>query len=158
MGVKRISILLMISVVLSLGLTGCIVVGTPPDCVLEFTLDTDDNPATPTFDNTTTPPSIDFKLTNAGSIDLGDCKIKLHIAVNRDSDLVTPGIQETIYYAWTQDGVSLKVGESFSGTFYSEYAENIVDVEVVAAGFDNPTDKDDGHKVFSIVPSKSFLK
>jgi hypothetical protein len=106
---------------------GCLLFTTcelfPPECALEFYLTND---STPDVDEVT----VWYEMENIGSENLQNCKMYFDI---------TDGVAGT-HYRWTP-GVDLDTGEFHSDSYTFDFPGlNIVSVELVGAGWDNPPD------------------
>ena len=122
---KRKILFILVIVVIAVFIS-CNDMGTPPDLVLSFTINTTDN-GDDTYD-------VNYTLSNDGEDDLENCKIQFGL----DTD--DPDSDYNDYKYWTA-GVDLAVGESDTTTANIPIGSDTIDgVIVLAAGFDNPPD------------------
>jgi len=121
---KRKILFILVIVVIAVFIS-CNDMGTPPELVLSFTINTANN-AGDTYD-------VNYTLSNDGEDDLENCKIQF--GLDKDNNQVYDD-----YKYWTA-GVDLAVGESDTTTANIPIGSDTIDgVIVLAAGFDNPPD------------------
>ncbi len=121
---KRKILFILVIVVIAVFIS-CNDMGTPPELVLSFTINTA-NKVVDTYD-------VNYTLSNDGEDDLENCKIQF--GLDKDNNQVYDD-----YKYWTA-GVDLAVGESDTTTANIPVgSDNIYGVTVLAAGFDNPPD------------------
>ena len=125
-------LLLILAIVLAFVISSCDTdMGTPPALVLTFSLDG--------YEDIGLFVQVDYTLTNDGDEDLENCKIQIGIDTD-DPDEIED------YTYWT-DGVDLDEGETYSVDDVNiafSILDDVEDVFVLAAGFDNPPDAKSG--------------